>query len=338
MQKKQAKRKKRTHKTYPINQCSLFKLGSIKSLAKVLGLEKKDIIFILKNPLNYQEFTLKETYNHFSSKSIKARQVQTPFGDLRKIHERILYLLEPVVLPNYAHAAVKKRSYRTNAAAHINSKNIATFDLENFYGSTQRTLVYSFFLESLKCAPDVANALTNLTTFRNSMPTGSPLSPLLSLHAAKPMFDKIERLASSFDLTFTCYIDDLTLSGQVIPLSLERHISSIVNLYGYQLSRHKTKIFRKNSQKHVTGIVINQGKLSVPHSRFLTARNLESAIAGNFSAHGNSTLKLHEKLAGLLGETAYIDPSYKGWAKKAQLDLRAVRNIKRPSKKPSQPT
>jgi RNA-directed DNA polymerase len=325
MQKKPAKRKRGISKRYPIHQCLLYKTGSIRKLAEKLNIEKHNLESILENPLQYREFTRLEEFNPFSLKTTKARSVQEPINDLRKIHERILYLLEPVELPDYAHAAVKKRSYRSNAIAHVGSATMATFDLKNFYGSTQSQLVYFFFLDNLKCAPDVAGVLTKLTTLRNAMPTGSPLSPLLSLHAAKEMLDKISALANSFDLVFTCYIDDLTLSGNLIPRSLEKHIGLIINLYGYRLSSHKTRIFGEDSVKHVTGVVIHDGKLRVPYSRFRTSRNLESAIAGNFSAHGHSNLKLHEKLAGLLGETAYIDSSYKERAAKAQERLKVAR-------------
>ena len=325
MLKKTGRRKRKLFKTYSINQCALYKIGSINKLSQVLEIEHKSLKEIIKNPLEYREFPIQEIIDPFSFKKKKARQVQEPFGDLRKIHERILYLLEPVELPDYAHAAVKKRSYRSNAVAHVNSASMATFDLKNFYGKTQSQFVYFFFLDILKCSSDVAGTLTKLTTFRNAMPTGSPLSPLLSLHAAKPMFDELYALARSLDLIFTCYIDDLTFSGKTIPRSLQRHILRIIRKNEYGLSDNKTRIFGEDDTKHVTGLVINKGKLSVPHSRFLTARNIESAIAGKFPMHGYSKLKLLEKRAGLLGEAAYIDASYKELAADAQADLKLAR-------------
>jgi hypothetical protein len=202
---------------------------------------------------------------------------------------------------------------------------VATFDLKNFYGSTQSHLVYYFFLDKLKCESDVAGSLTKLTTVRNKMPTGSPLSPLLSLHASKPMLDELADLAQLHNLIFTCYIDDLTFSGKKIPRSFERHISRIIGRHGYRLSSHKTRIFGNDDPKHVTGTVIHKGKLSAPHSRFLTARHLESAIAGDSQTYGFSKVKLLEKKAGLLGETAYLDPAYKNWAAHAQIDLKVAR-------------
>lgn len=222
MPKKQAKRKRRISKRYSIDQCLLYKTSSIKKLSEKLGFEKSELEVILEKKLVYREFILPKETNPFSSKTKKERSVQEPVNELRKIHERILYLLEPIELPDYAHAAVKKRSYRSNALAHVNSSCIATFDLKNFYGSTHSHLVYYFFLDKLKCSPDVSGVLTKLTTLRNSMPTGSPLSPLLSLHASKGMLDKIYELTQLLNLTFTCYIDDLTISGVAIPRFLEK--------------------------------------------------------------------------------------------------------------------
>lgn len=66
--------------------------------------------------------------------------------------------------------------------------------------------------------------------------------------------------------------------------------------------------------------------MKVPYSRFKTSRNLESAINGDFPSHGHSKVKLHEKLAGLLGESAYIDPRYVEKAKEAQEMLKIVRS------------
>lgn len=326
MQRNPTKRKRNFFKNYHINQCALFKVGSIKRLCNIIGIKKNQLNLILKSPLQYKEFVNKESFNHFSLKTSKERQIQEPFGDLRKIHERILYLLEPVELPNYSHAAVKKRSYKTNASAHVSSsKTMAVFDLKNFYGSTGAKLVHNFFLDKLELPNDIAEKLTKITTFEKSMPTGSPLSPLLSLHAAKPMFDEIDRLAQECNLIFTCYIDDLTFSGSTIPKSLNKRIIKIIDRYGYNLSNNKTRYFGRDKEKHVTGIVINQEILRAPYSRFRTARNLQSAISGEMlDRHGFCKSKLLEKRAGLFGEIASIDPTHKKSAEKAYLELKKV--------------
>ncbi len=126
------------------------------------------------------------------------------------------------------------------------------------------------------------------------MPTGSPLSPLLSLHAAKPMFDNLESLAKKNNLIFTCYIDDLTFSGSTIPRSLNKQILHIIKQYGYNLSNKKTRLFHENEVKHVTGVVIHNEKLKAPYSRFMTSRNLRLAIDGIKPNHGFSKIKLLE--------------------------------------------
>lgn len=328
MLRKPTKRKQKSLKKYNINQCALYKIRSIKKICDIIGIKKTELNLILKKPPQYREFINKKSFDPFSLKNSKERHIQEPIGNLRKIHERILFLLEPIEPPNYSHAAVKGKSYRTNAEEHRLSKKIATFDLKNFYGSTKDHLVYKFFLNELKLPHDIAKKLTKITTFKNSMPTGSPLSPLLSLHSAKPMFDELEALAHKSNLIFTCYIDDLTFSGPTIPKSLNKQIIHIIKKYNYNLSNKKTRLFHENEVKHVTGVVISNNKLKAPHSRFMTSRKLRLSIDGINPPHGFSKIKLLEKRAGLLGETAYLDNNYKNLAIKAQLELKKAQNNK----------
>lgn len=317
--------KRRNFKLYSISQCALYKLTSPAKLINALATKEEALSALLGSDENYRQFTLLEEVNPFSGKKTKARLVQTPARKLRAVHERILRLLQRVQYPEYAHAGVKKRSYRSNAKVHELSKCIATFDLKNFYGSTTTHMVRNFFLNQLNCVGDVAGILTVLTTFNGCLPTGSPLSPLLALYTAKPMFDALDSLAKKHNLEFTCYVDDLTFSGENLPGSLAREVKSIVVKHGYNLSEHKTRIYRENQPKHVTGTVIINNKISVPHLRFLTARNIQSAIDGIYDNHGFSNMKLTEKLAGLMNEASYLDHKFHEKALMAHAKLRSER-------------
>jgi RNA-directed DNA polymerase len=317
--------KRRNFELYSISQCALYKLTSPAKLGGALIIKDAALKSILESEKNYRQFTLLDEINPFSGKRTKARLVQTPARNLRAIHERILKLLQRVQYPEYAHAGVKKRSYRSNAKVHESSKCIATFDLKNFYGSTTNNMVRKFFLNQLNCAGDVAGILTAITTFNGCLPTGSPLSPLLALYTAKPMFDALESLAQKHSLKFTCYVDDLTFSGDNLPASLSREVKSIVVKHNYNLSESKTRIYRENQNKHVTGTVIVNNKIRVPHVRFLTARNIQSAIDGVYDNHGFSNVKLTEKLAGLMNEASYLDHKFHEKALMAHAKLRSER-------------
>lgn len=314
-------RKRRSFSFFQANQSALYKVTSPRKLANILNRTELEVSSILASDENYREFTLLEENNPFSRKLKKARLVQTPNRELRSVHERILKLLQRIEYPNYAHAGVKKRSYRSNAQAHQSSKEIATYDLSSFYGSVKTHHVYKFFNETLQCARDVSGILSKLTTHRNCIPTGSPLSPLLALHSSQTMFDNLNKLAIKHGLIFTCYVDDLTFSGDSIPSSLEREVSLIAKRNGHSINSKKTRVFKEHQPKHVTGTVILNGKVTVPHSRLLTVRRLEAAIDGRIENFGFTEIKLIEKLTGVLNEASYLDPKFKSRARTARANL-----------------
>lgn len=318
-----------TPKLYPINQSALYKVGSKARLAKILCTSVSNLIFLAESKKNYRLFELPEEVCPFTNKKKKARWVQEPKPELRRIHERIQTLLKRITPPNYAHAAIKGLSYSTNAAAHKNSDRVATFDIRRFYPSTLKSHVFNFFAYQLKCAPDVAALLATLICYkdassgRDGLPTGSPLSPILSLFANKPMFDELSDIAATHGLVFTCYVDDLTFSGTIIPKGLPHLVSAILGKNGHLLSTEKTKIFRKYQAKHVTGVVLLHKNIYVPHCRFKKAR----AVAAALKVEKDTSVKLSliQKLAGLLGEAAFLDKRYAKWAKRSYDDLRKVR-------------
>lgn len=315
---------------YAINQCALYKTGSKAKLAFRLGISLTRLLALASNESNYRVFLLREEICPFTKKVKKERLVQEPKAELRKVHERIQKLLKSVAPPDYAHAAIKGRSYSSNAIAHKDANCLATFDICKFYPSTSKSHIYNFFNDQLQCAPDVAALLTALTCYkgqlptdRAGLPTGSPLSPLLSLYANKPLFDKLNDLASSNGLKFTCYVDDLTFSGDALPLGLTHLVTKALEQQGHKLSVKKTRIFRRSQEKHVTGVVIFKNMIHVPHSRFWKARGITAAIKAEKNT--DEKLQLAQKLAGLLGEASFLDSRYSGWAKSSYDYLKLIK-------------
>lgn len=316
------KKKRKPFNFYSITQCALYKLTSPAKLSKVLVKTPADIQKLLNSDKNYNEFVLPQETNPFSNKITKSRAVQAPKEDLRSIHERILKLLQKVTPPEYAHASIKKKSYRSNAMTHEGAREIATFDLKSFYSSTKSYLVHNFFTQELKCAGDVASILTKLTTLHGSVPTGSPLSPMLALLAAKPMFNQLEAIAIAHNLSFTCYVDDMTFSGEKIPNSLEHEVTSTVKKYGYRLSSQKTRIYKEKHKKIVTGTVILDRKIMVPNSRFIAVRRILQALDGKYDKCGFTDRELLAKLAGILNEASSLDPKFYSMALAANNSLK----------------
>lgn len=319
-------------KSYALNQCALYKIGSKKRLAHVLDADINDLLRLSADEGNFELFELKEEECEFTGAKRKARWVQNPIPDLKSILSRIAKLLARVQSPDFCHGATPGRSYRSNAQAHVGAKSVATFDLKEFFPSTTSKQVFRFFREDLQCAPDVAGLLTDLCTYRRALPTGAPSSPILAYWANRGLFEALNRRGKSLALNMSVYVDDITMSGDLIPRSLHDQVEGIVTGHGHRLSGHKTRIFGPGQPKHVTGVVIAGGALRVPHARFRKARAIRAAF--DVEKDDQRRALLAAKLCGLLGEAAFLDIRYK-WmavasvkllaAVKAQLPPRAAR-------------
>lgn len=310
-------------KPYALNQCALFKVGSKKRLAKVLDVEQRALVRLSTDVGNFRVFELAEDICEFTGKRKKARWVQDPIPELKAVHRRIASLLGRIQVPEYCHGATRGRSYRTNASAHLNAKTLANFDLEKFFPSTTAKQIFGFFIHDLRCAPDVAGLLTDLCTYNRVLPTGSPVSPVLAFWANRNLFETLSARSAALNLTISVYVDDVTFSGEGIPRSLSKQVGGIVKKHRHKLSAGKTKLFGAGQAKHVTGVVIDGGKMRVPHSRFQKARAIGLALAA--ATDDEHREKLAARLSGLLGEAAYLDPRYKRWAKDS---VKVLANIK----------
>lgn len=307
MKPRREKKIKKERKTYDISQSALFKTSSKAKLAAILSIDLKSIIKCIGD---YRKFDLVPDTDPFKlGAQPKVRQVQKPAPRLLAIHERLLKLLRCVQVPSYMQFALKGTSYKNNAEMHLTGKCVATFDIRNFFGSTSKSKVFNFFNGPLKAPGDVANLYADLTTFDNCLPTGSPLSPLLSFYANKKLFDELNVIATEHGLTFTCYVDDLTFSGNSISRKFLWQIEDAIRKYGHLVASKKTRVFSAKTPKHITGVVVHEGSIRVPNIRHRKIRLIKAAIYGNGKNYGLTKKELEYKLGGLLGEAAYLDPA-----------------------------
>lgn len=310
-------------KFYPLNQCALYKLGSKKRLAGVLGTDLASLLRLAKDDGNFQVYERPEEVCEFTGKKKKARWVQNPVPELKAVLKRVVKLLSRVETPDYCHGGARGKSYRSNAEAHIAADSVGNYDLESFFPSTTSTQVYHFFRWDLLCEPDVAGLLTDLCTYRKALPTGAPSSPVIALWANRRLFEALKNRGASLDLNFSVYADDLTFSGKKLPHSLTDQVSGLVEKHGHSLSKRKTKFYLHGQAKHITGVVVSGGRLLVPHERFRKARLIRAALA--MTSDIAQREKLASKLCGLLGEAAYLDKRFKPWADASYTQLAAIR-------------
>lgn len=296
-------------RAYPLHQCAFYKLASKARLASMLGCTTADLIAHAADEHGYNVFMKAEEICPFTGKKRKEREVQEPKEQLKKLQRKIQTLISRVAPPSYSHGGLAGRSYRSNAKAHSTGSRAATFDIKSFFPSTTASRVFAFFKDQLCCEPDLAKLLTNLCCYKGILPTGAPTSPILSLYANKGLFDELAAVAEKYELQFTAYIDDVTFSGNTIPRGIAAIVKAAVGRNGHRVASQKSKIFGKNQAKHITGVVIHDGVVKVPFSRFRKARAIERAIAAADSTE--KRLDLTNKLVGLVGEAAFLDARFK---------------------------
>jgi len=297
---------KKERKSYELSQSALYLTKNKSRMAAILATTTQNLIDCIGD---YRRFEIVPENDPFKlGKQSKPRQVQKPAAKLMAIHERILKLLRCVKVPEYMQFALKGTSYKKNAEAHITGKYVATLDIRNFFGSTCQSKVFNFFNGPLRAPGDIANLYARLTTIDNCLPTGSPLSPLLSFYANKKLFDDLNDIAKEYELTFTCYVDDLTFSGEHISNRFLWRVEERIRKSGHVIAANKTRVFSETMPKHITGVVIQDGGICLPYVRQRKIRLIKDAISGKAKTHGFTKKELGYKLGGLLGEAAYLDP------------------------------
>lgn len=286
---------------YAIECSPLFRLSNKKKLAALLDVEVSAIRDLDKSGLDKQ-------YRFFVDKKT-CRFITEPIDTLAKVHRQLLKFLVRIAPPDYVHSAIKRRSYKTNAYAHINGGRVVKVDIQKFFPSVKFDCVYNFFSESLRCSPDIATILARLCVVKSDnhgvhLPTGSCISPVLSFLANKPMFDTIKELSDECGCVFTLYVDDITISGAAANTELLSIVASEIFKRGYRY--HKTNV-SNGDYALVTGLVVRRGRLYLPHERVTKIRDLMKLL--KISAGPKE--KLLASLVGRLSEAEQIEPRYK---------------------------
>jgi RNA-directed DNA polymerase len=198
----------------------------------------------------------------------KARIVLNPTGELRRIQFRLLHdLFRRRLRPNpFSFGGVPGRSATQNATQHIESQFIYTTDIQNFFPSISQWRVREMFQSRLDCSADVSQLLARLCTYKGHLAQGLITSPILADRAVHRVDVRIAGLCESHHLSYSRFVDDITVSGW---FSFDLNKSGIVSLIrrilnecGFQIAQHKEQTGEvANGDVAVTGLRIIRGHL-----------------------------------------------------------------------------
>lgn len=288
---------RRVNKRYAVNQCALYRCGSRKRLFQLLQTSASKLAELQSAEQLYSEFPKpKSDGSH--------RLITAPRHDLKRIQTRIAELLLRIETPDYLFAPARGRSHIDNAAAHRGAQSFRLLDVQDFFPSCSSRKVAWFFGRVLKCPPEVTAILVWLTTYKGSLPQGSPASSPLAFHAYRDMWDEISALAKQAGNKLGVYADDITLSGVVVRGSLVYAVKERLKHHGHSYKEEK-EVSLTLSPAAITGVVVHRELLLVPNAQRKKQWELRCRL--NRQTGKRERKKLIASLAGRAAQSKQIE-------------------------------
>ena len=235
---------------------------NLNHLAALTGLSGVLLAKMVNNPKSfYREFTIPK-------RSGGIRIISAPYPSLNNVQEWIyqVLLLPRTALSEYATGFVPGKSIVDNASCHVGHCALLKMDIKDFFPSITINRVISVF-KNLGYYPRMAYYLAALCCENGHLPQGAPTSPMLSNIIAKRLDRRLSKLAECFDLTYTRYADDLTFSGDRIPIRFIEVVNKVVSSEGFMVNGSKTKRLGDGNRKIITGVSISSGEVCIPRDK-----------------------------------------------------------------------
>ncbi len=277
--------------------------SSLQDVAFVLGYKPSRLAYILyKMPESekYHEFEI-------DKKLGGKRKISAPCPELKTLQQRLSTALqncidtinrERGIKTSISHGFKRKYSIFTNAEQHKNKRYVFNIDLDDFFGAMNFGRVRGYFIKNKNFELDekVATIIAQIACFKNSLPQGSPSSPVITNLISHTMDIRLAALAKQLKCTYSRYADDLTFSTnkKKFPSELAEpaneeetewrignKLESTIQKLGFIVNHKKTRLQFRRSRQEVTGLVVNK-KANIKSEYHRTAR----AMANNLFKTG----------------------------------------------------
>ena len=238
-------------------QLDLYGISTLPELAEILDFPIKSLIDATKK--GYRSYQVQG--------KTKKRLIEEPNVILKLLLKDLKEILfEKFDCPEYNKCWTGGNNY-INAQSHVGQHAYATTDISSFFTNSRARYVRNFFKNKLNISGEALELLVQMCTYRGHIPTGAPTSSILAFLAHKDLFDEIAEYMNKRDITFTLYVDDITLSAKHgITREEIRFIKSVLKRHKLEIKPEKTK-FYSYKKAMITGFYLAQGgNISVPDS------------------------------------------------------------------------
>ena len=254
-------------------------IGKESTFYRVINSSKREIAYISKNISKFyyrKEEEKKDQYGNQRFKDGKPEiRILNPSKGRLKTLQKIINsrILSQIKFPTIIHGSVKKKSCITNAKTHQGNKYFLLTDLRNYFPSIHFTIVYEQLVEQ-GFSPVVASLMTRLVTFNKCVPQGAPTSSLISNLVFLPQDIQLINICKKNGLTYTRYIDDLTISGkEFIENSMIQKLLDVIRRSPFQY--HHRKTITNIGITEITGVLTKNNNLDAPSRKYVKLANLD---------------------------------------------------------------
>jgi RNA-directed DNA polymerase len=282
-----------------LSKLSLLKSAtSLSDVASLLGFSPSGLSFVLyKQGVlgKYQKFLIPK-------KSGGTREICAPIGAMKAIQRELATslnecraeILEATPRRPLSHGYRESLSIITNAQNHTVRRYVLNLDLADFFPTFNFGRVRGFFLKDNDFAlhDKVATVLAQIACFENTLPQGSPCSPVIADMIAHVLDVRLVGLAKKNRVTYSRYADDLTFStnqkdfpkglakpgaGLADPWVVGDELLKRIGDAGFKINPAKTRMQFRGSRQVVTGLTVN-AKVNIPQRYWRSIRSMCHAL------------------------------------------------------------
>lgn len=275
-------------------------IRDLNGLSLLTHISKATLYRLSKNPAFYYKVF------YIPKKNGGKRKIAQPSRKLKGLQGWILAnILNKLKSSSSSKGFDPKTNILHNATPHIGANALLSIDIENFFPSIKKHQVFNI-LRSIGYNNAIAGILTNLCTFNNELPQGSPCSPKLANLCCMRMDYRIQKYVGLKGITYTRYADDLTFSS-LNPQKIQRinyTIKKIIESEDFKINESKTRFRGLRAQKKVTGLIINKNSVGIGRDMF---RNIRAMLYQLTKYKNGENLELLTKTQGWIAYMKSVD-------------------------------
>lgn len=225
-------------------------IKDIDHLAKVLDVDIEDILYAVQMEDEY-----KYSSRTIAKKDGRERTVYNPKPIFRKIQRRIKNRIFSLISwPDFVFGSIpaddNSHDFIECAQQHCLAQSILKLDIEDFFDNISQDLVESIFKNFFRYPDAVSEILATLCCVDLKVPQGGITSSYLASIALHSLEENLFLRMKSKKLTYTRYVDDITISSKNRDFNFEAIINiveSLLNNLNLPLNKKKIEISRFSS-------------------------------------------------------------------------------------------